>query len=58
MEERDRDVKVEILESVFERWVAEEAAVAEGTGKGKGRAAEEILTLDHEPPMSEEAFNE
>lgn len=59
VEERDRDVKVEILESVFERWVAEEAAVGvEGKGKGKEKEVEEVFTLDHEPPMSEVAFNE
>lgn len=59
IEERDRDVKVEILESVFERWVAENGVGVEGKGKGKEREGEEAdWTLDHEPPMSEEAFNE
>lgn len=56
VEERDRDVKVEILESVFERWIAEEVA-PEGKGKGKEKE-DEFWTLDHEPPMTEEAFNE
>ncbi|ORY52830.1 phosphatidylinositol 3 and 4-kinase-domain-containing protein [Leucosporidium creatinivorum] len=57
VEERDRESKVEILESVCERWEGGQVA---GEGKGKGKEMlkedEQAWTLDHEPPMSEETF--
>ncbi|SGZ30410.1 BQ5605_C048g12353 [Microbotryum silenes-dioicae] len=52
IQRRDRKVAVPILASVFGR---------DGVGsedKGKGKSERDWETLDHEPPLSDEAFND
>lgn len=52
IDQRDREQVVEILASVFEVWESP-------AGKGKEKEVqEEVMTLDHEPPLSHEAFEE
>lgn len=59
--DRDRDVKVEIMASVFEVWSdGADGVIGGGNGKGKGKEVwveEEIKTLDHQEPMSREVFD-
>ncbi|SCV72302.1 BQ2448_4996 [Microbotryum intermedium] len=53
---RDRTVAVPILASVFAR----DEAVSQGLRNGKANSDGEVgwETLDHEPPMSDQAFND
>lgn len=56
IEDRDRDLKVDIMASVFEVWVKKD----DGDLKGKGKELNEnemMMTLDHLDPMSRETFD-
>lgn len=56
VEERDREKAVEIMASVFEVY---EPPPSQGKGKEKELDEDQrVMTLDHEPPMTREAFDE